>query len=691
MVLVHLLVAAVVLQQLPPNAAAASTADAAAAGLMSARLNPPAGTGPCTVLEIEQSTVPVAAKWFRLRAAGVDPVPPGGVGDRPGAVWFLRAPERPAGQEPQGVQEFPFSPGSLQEYPFFSADVFNAGNARDIVPGNLTGVQSHTFVVEAWTDRSDLGDDGDSAKMVGTSDTMTYSFDDKGFAESLGFDQFHAIDLEPGLVTVTARPTNKTAFQLAKLVSWFGFKAAPPPPPAHAMGGLSSELPTFTLSVDTLGAQYPTRLMPSPAVNVSYSSPGAYFLGIYGAWNGWYGFTDAAHPQNGVRTQHSFPLDKTTGTQFQPFAVVVPYENGSLPALPEGFDGPVHTTPPIPGDFRLAMQATEITVFNGGFVAIPLEHGPANTNGWMEAPAFVEVELPDGLTLASQTADEARLTSGSQGEYNVTDISTEAGGGPLEKRYRRLRLVKPAHQEWSYENTAVLLKTMVKDKSLEGRTFPARIRAYFEGDRARSDNWQPMTLTVKPLKPLAVMPKRLHTSFCWSDPFPFIDDPSAGYSSVDTWRQLGFNVVPQNGASYFISPLESTALLSPANRTGSEWHGMRFGIMASPFGQAGFSAPPFGMGAFVSLKKLVSEADNKGTTGFNFTRAALANGNTPLTAAQEAIERTKWRSALQFYNTTGVLDCECNTTTYTIYFPSAHCSDIYLFVLCLGQRSKLVI
>ena len=649
------------------------------AAKLGARLNPPAGTGPCTVLEVEQSTVPAAATWFRLRAAGAtgaDPVPPGGVGERPGDVWFLRMPERPVGQTPRGVQEFPFS----------SADVFNAGNVRDIVATNLTETQLHSFVVEAWTDRNDLGD-GANAALLATSDSMTYSFDDLGFSTSLGFDQFRATDLQPGLVTVAARPTNLTAFGMAKLVSWFGFEVA-------AATGVSAadntigKLPAFTLSVDTLGAQYPTRLMPSPAVNVSYSSPGAYFLGIYGAWNGWYGFSDAK-PQNGVRTQNSFPLDKSTGKQFQPFAVVVPFENGTVPALPAGFDGPLHITPPIPGDFRLAVQVTGITVFDGGFVAIPLEHGPANTNGWMESPTFVEVELPDGVTLAPQT-------TGFQGEYNVSDVTADPGGGPVAQGYRRLRLIKPAHQEWAFENAAVILKTMVTNKSLEGRSFPrARIRAYFDGNQARADNWQPMALTIKPLKPLATMPKRLHTSFCWSDPFPFIDEPNAGYSSVNTWRKLGYNVVPQNGVSYDTAPF--TSLLAPENRTGPDWHQMSFGIMASPFYQSGYSAPPYGMGTFASLTKPVGEADNTGPTGFNFTRASLANGNVPLTPTEEIAERTKWRNALKFYNETKVLDVSYNGWFYQqvrerhslVFCVSLHVSLTLCVSVCLSHLRTL--
>ena len=80
----------------------------------------------------------------------------------------------------------------------------------------------------------------------------------------------------------------------------------------------------------------------------------SYYVGIYGAWNGEYGFS-APNPRNGVRTQNSFPVATIDGiAHFQPFAVVVPWENGTTPVLPAKFAGPVHYSNPIPGDVRLA-------------------------------------------------------------------------------------------------------------------------------------------------------------------------------------------------------------------------------------------------------------------------------------------------------------------------------------------------
>jgi hypothetical protein len=77
---------------------------------------------------------------------------------------------------------------------------------------------------------------------------------------------------------------------------------------------------------------------------------------------------------------------------------------------------------------------------------------------------------------------------------------------------------------------------------------------------------------------------------------------------------------------------------------------MHYGIMTSPFGTSGFSAPPFGIGSVAALKlKNISASQSDGRDGFNFSAAGVS-------AAQEIVERQKWQAALVFYNDTGVID-----------------------------------
>jgi hypothetical protein len=92
---------------------------------------------------------------------------------------------------------------------------------------------------------------------------MTFTFDDGGFATSLGFDQFAVAEptTVPGLLTVTAEPTNRTAYTMAKLITWFGFN----PSPTKASGVVATAavgagdstvgMPSFILNTGSLGAQ----------------------------------------------------------------------------------------------------------------------------------------------------------------------------------------------------------------------------------------------------------------------------------------------------------------------------------------------------------------------------------------------------------------------------------------------------
>jgi hypothetical protein len=111
-----------------------------------------------------------------------------------------------------------------------------------------------------------------------------------------------------------------------------------------------------------------------------------------GAWSGQYGFNYPA-PENGVRTYNSFPLDSDLHTEFQPLAIVTPYENGTRPPLPENFSGPVHITKSIPGDWRMALHVDKMTIFNGGSVYIRMVNGPAYPSGAQWAPQVIELEV----------------------------------------------------------------------------------------------------------------------------------------------------------------------------------------------------------------------------------------------------------------------------------------------------------
>ena len=93
---------------------------------------------------------------------------------------------------------------------------------------------------------------------------------------------------------------------------------------------------------------------------------------------------------------------------------------------------------------------------------------------------------------------------------------------------------------------------------------------------------QPWAITVKKLEPVTALPKRLHTAFCWGGSGEFVENPARNLSSAGMYRKLGFTVVPQDGAESF-EPSQHNAsdggVMSPKQRTGSEWTGMKLGLM----------------------------------------------------------------------------------------------------------------
>ena len=98
------------------------------------------------------------------------------------------------------------------------------------------------------------------------------------------------VDRDPGQGTVYAHPVEVPAvnedgtslYSMAKLITWHGFLPIP--------GKVSGRgLPMFSLDVTLMASEYTTREFPIPQVNVSFSQPGVYFIGIYGAWSGQYG------------------------------------------------------------------------------------------------------------------------------------------------------------------------------------------------------------------------------------------------------------------------------------------------------------------------------------------------------------------------------------------------------------------
>lgn len=497
---------------LPLQLGSASAVAPVPAVLLQAQLLQTNSTRPCTAVRIDQASVPPNATWFRLRGVSKDWAFPVLCDSFPhcarglAAEWFVRTAASP------------------QEHSFYGTEPTYLYLHRRTV---------NTFVVEAWSKRNDLGDGGD-ALLLGTSAPLRFSFDDRGFAAGVDLGEFRATTLGPGEVTISAHPVKNEAFGMVEVITWSAFR----PTGTTTVGNTSR--PAFTFDEGLLFEDFSPRQYTEAApehfihLNVSVSAPGVYFIGVFAVWNGVYGYTVPA-PENGVNAG-SFPqvLDSTTGTKLmQPLAVVVPWENGSLPALPAGFLGAIHTTPPIPGDQRLALDSHAITVFDGGSVWIRLAHNAKCGDGCVgpsaSVPTVIELEVPRGMQILPFIFGSAE--GAMSGFANVTDVTSVPGGGAVNEGYVRLRLDKAATWQWGVYNRPKL--QFVVAAELNGRTFSqARIRGYSSpSGQHRADNWQVLQLRAEELQPVPAVPRRLHTAYCWATPPTFARD-------AQTWKAL---------------------------------------------------------------------------------------------------------------------------------------------------------
>jgi hypothetical protein len=269
------------------------------------------------------------------------------------------------------------------------------------------------------------------------------------------------------------------------------------------------------------------------------------------------------------------------------------------------------------------MHRATATVFDGGSLYLPLVKGKANPK---VGPHCVELELPIGvfLDLPIQFA-------------NLSDVSALPGGGAVAKGYYRVRLTNTNDDYWGYLNWDVKLTIRVAPALLQGalggrRTFDGgRARAYTgDANQARADNWQSWTLSIVALAPVPRLPKRLTTGFCWDRAAEF----GSSTTGIGMWRKLGFNVIPTAGVSvapFLPGSTESpSGVLSPANRTGPAWEGMRYGVITN------------GMEVFTWLKLSPAAARAVNLSSYGVPDSELASEQAQLVAAANFYQTTKF-------------------------------------------------
>jgi hypothetical protein len=584
-------------------------------------LRPAVSTRAFTKLHIRRASVPPDTRWFRLRVNASIAAPK--------VLWFLAS---------GSTADATIRKASDQTYTF-----------RPLQYGSAlkTSRAEAAVVLEAWSGRGGLPDSNETARLLASSRVMIFEFDDHGWSSSLKLVNFSITEFGPGQFTITAHPNNLTAWKLAETITWYGVV---PTADGFTEDSLQSAIVHSTRDMENN----------RPELNRSFSRPGVYLIECFGVWNGEMDWGDGGWQPNtevGVKTNYRFPMDSSG--HFRPVAIVIPWENGTRPAIPAGV-GPVHIGSPIPGDLRMALSVERVTVFSGGSLHLPLLDA---ANGRLlpqdQLAGFAELDIPCGVRLLNNTRELCFPHDCHIEVVHKIGTVAKVDGGAIPTGYNRVQITRPASQ-WSWLNQAIKIQIQVTDPSLYGRTFAlSRVRVYTtNADRSRSDNWQALRMTIAELKPVTRLPRRLRTDFGWSYRNDLANDAKGGLSAVRTWRKLGFNTIPDLGASNYMpdvgfpgfSPKEYDPgeLLTPAQRAQDPaWEGLALELHLSPFRSAGFTNSPHGMGSFtaLALPPQVADSELDPPRGFNFS----AHGLTP---AEAVIERTKWRNALVFFNKT---------------------------------------
>ena len=252
--------------------------------------------------------------------------------------------------------------------------------------------------VEAWDDRVMAQTGGPAAKgrLAWKSSKPLDVFFDHTFT-SIQFLKPNVTSLGAGEGLVEFQPHPVDAGRLWAAVELFFFCRVGPTGNHTADG-----VPIFS---NNCASQYQFG---SNRFRVAWTAPGIYYIALNGAWNGNTMHTVMLSPLNGIETALFPQVDLPTGAdprgRFQPLALIVPFENGTLPLPPRGFKGVSHVLPPIVGDRRIALTKLHLTWFSGAHFFLPLRSTAGGSlpsdRPWTPTVAL-DVDLPVGCELVN--------------------------------------------------------------------------------------------------------------------------------------------------------------------------------------------------------------------------------------------------------------------------------------------------
>jgi hypothetical protein len=288
-------------------------------------------------------------------------------------------------------------------------------------------------------------------------------------------------------------------------------------------------------------------------VVVSFAVPGIYFYGVATERHG----LDGADSAGGGRAwPGNLPVCLGCVPHTTPVAIFVTDVNGCTgnDSLPEGFVGPIYRMPrPLPSAYMLCLVTTNVTLFPGAHLYLPLCTNPPPTSvgvhyyASVRAPAWLAVDLAGSsskrIVPAAQTADSMVTTTA---KISMASMQHHHGG------------------------TLPLYVAFVDANA--GATFSLQLSMHATPAPPSNDSAEWQTLMAHTVAtPSVPLPSKLLTSITWAGPeLLYSGNISGTMSMLETYRSLGFNTVP-----YLLRFTDSYAngsfLLHPKNRTTGPW------------------------------------------------------------------------------------------------------------------------
>ncbi len=274
---------------------------------------------------------------------------------------------------------------------------------------------------------------------------------------------------------------------------------------------------------------------PVPYFTMRIPFPGVWYVGLYSSWNGLYG--NSLYEQ-GIGTGQGLFMPRYPrggSTTFQPLALVVPFEDGSVPEIAAGFNGEVVYLDPIPGDIRAPLKHSTWKLYHGGMISLPLNLA-TESNGYPSiVPAAIELDLDPRIT--PRCADVLWGTGCVASNVTAEVVDCQAACW-------RVQIASGASQ-YSYLNQVVQIGFEIA--SAGSFVSSARLRVLKQLPSNSLQNWQTVSIEVEELTPLP-LPARLLNSLTfgsWRDFCPW--DRSLAFSNM---QRLGYTVVPRDGMHY---------------------------------------------------------------------------------------------------------------------------------------------